>query len=135
MSTKYIYSVLGSFFTMFILGFLLYEVILSSYFQQVMESMGDCVIKETPVLPIILAHILLSIILTNILIKSGTNSFKSGVLNSILFALFLMLWYDMWMFASFPFMTITMVIVDVLVNGIIIILAGGVIGFIQGKVK
>lgn len=135
MSTKYIYSVIGSFFTMFILGYLLYEVILSSYFAEMMQSMGDCIIKDPPVLAIILAHILLSIILTNILIKSGTNSFKSGVINSILFAVLLILWYDMWMFASFSFMTITIMIVDVLVNGLIIILAGGVIGFVLGKVK
>jgi len=135
MNTKSIFAVLGGFVTLMLAGLFFYEVILKSYFTKLMESLGDCFLKEPPVLPIIVAHLCFSVILYMVLSSKNVSTFIGGIKGSWLLVILVMVWYDAWAFTFMPQMTITMAVIDVAVNSTCTILAAGVIGWVLGKYK
>ncbi len=135
MQTKSIFTVFAGFVTLMLSGFFFYEVLLKSYFSKLMESMGDCVIKEPPFLPMIVAHLCFTILLWIILNANNVNSFMGGIQKSWLPVLLIMVWYDAWLFTFMPQMTLQTGIIDVLTNGLCTLLAAGVMGWVMGQFK
>ncbi len=135
MNTKSIFAILAGFITLMLSGFLFYEVLLKSYFSKLVESMGDCFLKEPPILPMIIAHICFAIILLIVLRSKNVTTFTGGVQGSWLLVILVMVWYDAWSFTYIPQMTLTTAIIDVAVNSTCSLLAAGVIGWILGQFK
>lgn len=135
MNTKSLFVVLAGFVTLMLSGFLFYEVLLKSYFSKLIESMGDCFLKEPPILPIIIAHLCFSVILFMVLRSKNVRTFLGGIQDSWFFVILVMVWYDAWAFTFMPQMTITMAIIDVTANSTCAILAAGVMGWVLGKYK
>lgn len=135
MNTKSLFVFFAGFVTLMLSGFLFYEVILKSYFSKLMESMGDCFLKEPPILPVIVAHVCFSIILLIVLRTKNVSTFIGGIQSSWILVLLIMVWYDSWSFTYIPQMTLTTAIIDVLVNSTCSILAAGVMGWVLGQFK
>lgn len=135
MNTKSIFAVVAGFVTLMLSGFLFYEIIFKSYFSKLMESMGDCFLKEPPILPMIIAHVCFSIILLMILRSKNVSTFMGGIQGSWMLVILIMLWYDAWAFTYIPQMTLTTAIIDVAVNSTCSLLAAGVMGWVMGKYK
>lgn len=135
MNTKSLFAWFAGFVTLMLSGFLFYEVILKSYFSKLMESMGDCFLKEPPILPMIVAHVCFSIILLIVLRTKNVSSFIGGIQSSWILVLLIMVWYDSWSFTYIPQMTLTTAIIDVTVNTTCSLLAAGVMGWVLGQFK
>lgn len=135
MNTKSLFAWFAGFVTLMLSGFLFYEVILKSYFSKLMESMGDCFLKEPPILPMIVAHVCFSIILLIVLRTKNVSSFIGGIQSSWILVLLIMVWYDSWSFTYIPQMTLTTAIIDVTVNSTCSLLAAGVMGWVLGQFK
>ncbi|MEY3421396.1 MAG: hypothetical protein RIR48_1688 [Bacteroidota bacterium] len=135
MNTKSLFAWFAGFVTLMLSGFLFYEVILKSYFSKLMESMGDCFLKEPPILPMIVAHVCFSIILLMVLRSKNVSTFIGGIQSSWILVLLIMVWYDSWSFTYIPQMTLTTAIIDVTVNTTCSLLAAGVMGWVLGQFK
>ena len=135
MNTKSLFAWFAGFVTLMLSGFLFYEVILKSYFSKLMESMGDCFLKEPPILPMIVAHVCFSIILLMVLRTKNVSTFIGGIQSSWILVLLIMVWYDSWSFTYIPQMTLTTAIIDVTVNATCSLLAAGVMGWVLGQFK
>lgn len=135
MNTKSLFAWFAGFVTLMLSGFLFYEVILKSYFSKLMESMGDCFLKEPPILPMIVAHVCFSIILLIVLRSKNVSTFIGGIQSCWILVLLIMVWYDSWSFTYIPQMTLTTAIIDVLVNSSCSLLAAGVMGWVLGQFK
>lgn len=135
MNKKFLLAWLAGFAALFILGFVVYEVLLKSFYADFIAKMGDCVITDPPVLPIIVAHLCFSFLLVLWLSKQNATTFLSGVTSSLLIVLLLMIWFESWMFTFTPFITLGIAIVDVIVNTIITLVSAGFVGLVLGKIK
>ena len=135
MNTKSLFAVLAGFVTLMLSGFLFYEVIFKSYFAKLMESMGDCFLKEPPILPMIIAHVCFSAILLMLLRSKNVSTFMGGIQASWLLVILVMVWYDAWSFTYIPQMTLTIATIDVAVNSTCSLLGAGTMGWVLGKHK
>jgi len=135
MNNKSIFAVVAGFATLMLTGISFYEVLLKSYFSKLMESMGDCFLKEPPILPFIVAHLCFAIILLLILRKNNVSTFMQGIQSSWIIVVLIMIWYEAWAFTYIPQMTISIALIDVLVNGTCSLLAAGVMGWVLGQYK
>jgi len=70
-----------------------------------------------------------------VLYKFNATTFQSGLMNSAWVVLLICLWYDIWFLTSMPWFTNNMAIMDVVMNTVQSAIAGGVIGWVLGKVK
>jgi hypothetical protein len=135
MNSKSLFAWFAGFVTLMLSGILFYEVLLKSYFTKLMESMGDCIPKEQPILPVIIAHLCFAGVLLIILRNNNVNTFIGGIKSSWLTVLLVMIWYDSWTFTYIPQMNLTTAIIDVLVNSGCTLLAAGVMGWALGRFK
>lgn len=135
MSKKMLLAWIVGFVTFFLVGWLVYEVILKSFYNDFMAQLGDCIIKDPPILPMIVAHICFSLILTLWLIKSEAKTFIEGISKSVFVVVLILVWYEAWLFTIIPQMNLTVAIVDVLSNTFITLIGTGLMGLILGKIK
>lgn len=132
---NFLLSWLSGFLIIFLFGWLIFGIFLQSFYSDFMAQLGDSVMKEPPILPIIIAQLSFALFLTIWLIKNEVKSFIEGISKSIIVTFILLVWFEAWMFSMFSQMNITIAVVDVLGNMITILLASGVMGLILGKVK
>ncbi len=135
MNKKMLFAWLAGFAVLFIAGFVVYEILLKSFYADLMAKMGDCALTEPPVLPIIIAQLCFSFVLVLWLSKNNVTTFMGGVVSSILMVLLVMIWFESWMFTLIPFITFGVAIVDVVVNTVVTLISAGVVGVVLGKVK
>ncbi len=135
MNTKSIFAILAGFITLMLSGFLFYELLLKSYFAQIMENAGDCFLKEPPILPIIIAHLCFAVILLINLQNKNVRTFMGGIRCTWQVIVLLFVWYDAWAFTFMPQMTMQMAAVDVSVNSVCTLLSAGVMGWVLGQFK
>ncbi len=135
MNKRTVLAAIGGAATLFLLGGLIFGLLLKSYMEKVMQSMGDCGNPNPSMLNILGANLVLAILLTLILDQRNVKTFGAGLKNGAWIGALVMLWFDQWMFASFQFMTINLFVFDFVSNTILIALGAGVIGLILGKVK
>lgn len=121
--------------TLFLAGGLIFEVVLKSWMTENIKAMGDCVNISPNMLHIILANLVLALLFSTVLYKFGISTFRSGAIAAAWIAFLLVIWFDVWMFATFHFMTTQMFLMDVVTQTLMGALAGGVIGWVLGKVK
>lgn len=134
MEKKVILSTVAGFVTMFLAGWVLFGMILQTVMAKWQEAIGTCGNIEPSMTPMIVAHVALSLLLALLIYKLGQTSFMGGAKTAAWVSVLLVLWYDGWMFATFPFMTLEMSMYDVIGNTLVNALAGGVIGLVQSKV-
>lgn len=135
MTKKMLFAWLAGFLIFFFFGWFVYEIVLKSFYADFMAQLGDCIVKEPPVLAIIIAHLCFSLFLTLWLLKSNAKTFFEGISKSIFIVVLILVWYESWLFTIFPQMNFTIAFVDVLTNTTITIVGAGLMGFILGKMK
>lgn len=126
---------LAGFVVLFLFGFVVYEVLLKSFYADFIAKMGDCAISDPPVLPVIIAHLCFSFVLVLWLNKNNSATFMSGVTSSFLMIVLVMIWFESWMFTFTPFINLGIAVVDVTVNTVITLISAGFVGLVLGKIK
>lgn len=135
MSKKILLAWLAGFVVLFLFGFVVYEVLLKSFYADFIAKMGDCAISDPPVLPVIIAHLCFSFVLVLWLNKNNSATFMSGVASSFLMVVLVMIWFESWMFTFTPFINLGIAVVDVIVNTVITLVSAGFVGLVLGKIK
>ncbi|MFN8348724.1 MAG: hypothetical protein U0X91_27235 [Spirosomataceae bacterium] len=135
MNKKVILSALGGAVAFTLLGGLVFEVLLKDLMTEMMAAMGSAANPNPDFILIILANLTLSVLLALLLNRSNVSTFSGGAMGSVWIVFLLILWFDIWMFATFTFMTPKMMAIDIVSNTIMGTLGGGVIGQIQGKLN
>lgn len=135
MATKIILSTLGGAVTAFLAGWLIMGILLAHMMDEMMEKAAGCMSAEPGMLFIAVANIVLMLLLSILFTRMNTRTFKAGLLNGAWITFLMIIWFDIWLFASFNFMTPKSMVVDVIGNTVIGSLGGGVVGWILGKVK
>lgn len=135
MNKKVIFAALGGTITLFLLGGLVFGLLLQDYMESVMQNMGDCAKSNPSMLNIVLANLSVATLISIVFSKINVSTFTGGLVNALWMGALIMLWFDLWMITTFQFMTSSLFIFDFISNTSLITLAGGVIGWILGKVK
>ena len=120
----------------FLLGYLLYGLLLEGYF---MSNMGSAkgVMKANPNFPVlILGNLIGAFLLTYIFDHwAGIKTFLTGAKAGALIALLMALSFNLINFATANVMTMNTAIVDGLVQMVMGAIAGGTIGWVLGNTK
>lgn len=105
--------------------------------EQWLQDNIDCVkqMNEMPVFAWILAILAQGLLLTAILLRFGVNDFKSGAINGTWITFLIVFWYALWTYSTYKSYEIYWLPIDVLGNTLAGTVAGGVIGWLLGKVK
>ena len=135
MEKKVIFSALGGAVTLFLLGGLVYGLLLADMMAEYMKAGEACMNQEMPMGIIAVANLVQGVLLALVLDKFGISTFKGGAIAGAWITFLLVLWFDLWMKASFNFFSTNLMVIDIVINTIMGAVAGGVIGLILGKVK
>ncbi len=135
MEKKIIFGTLAGAITSFCLGGLVFGFLLKDMMAEWMTAFQGCAHTDPPMVPILLANIVISLLLALYLHQSSVTTFMGGLKAGGLFFLLLQLWFDLWMFASFTGMTNKLMAIDTVSNTILGAITGGVVGWVFGKVQ
>lgn len=135
MEKKLILGTLGGGIASTLIGGLIFAVVLADQMKAWTEAAGSCANQEVPLLPGLLANFVMAFLLSILLNRSNVSTFQGGLLTAGWIAFLIILWFDLWMFASFSIMTPKLMAMDLIGNTVTLALSGGVIGWIFGKVK
>lgn len=133
MERKIVLSAVAGFITMFLSGWLIYGFLLKGQMEKWMAAVGDCGNAEPAFAPMIIAQVAICLLLAILLIRLNKDTFRSGMMTAAWIMLLTMIWFDGWMWATFPFMDLEMAAFDVIGNTIIGALTGGVIGWVSSR--
>lgn len=135
MNKKVILSALGGGLTLFIVGGILFELLLKDVMSDMVKAMGSVYNQNPNFATIALAQLILSLILAIFIYKSNVTTFMGGLTTGAWMTFLILFWFDLWMLTTFNFMTVSMALFDTISNTAIGAVASGVIGWIQGKIK
>ena len=135
MNKKIILSALGGGLTLFIVGGILFEFLLKDVMSDMIKAMGSVYNQNPNFATIALAQLIFALILAIFIYKSNVSTFVGGLTTSAWMAFLIIFWFDLWMLTTFNFMTVSMALFDTVSNTAIGAVAGGVIGWIQGKIN
>ncbi len=131
---KLLLATLAGGVTIFVLGYLLYGMLLENYFQ---GQMSSGVMKEEPdMLFLALGNLFGALLLVYIFMKwAAISTFRTGLEAGLIIGLLIALMWDLTMYAVANMGTLQGALVDVLVYTVVFAIAGGVIGWVLGKMK
>lgn len=131
---KLLLATLAGGITLFVLGFLLYGMLLENYFQGQMTS---GVMKEEPDMVFLaLGNLFAALLLVYIFMKwAAISTFRTGLEAGAIIGLLVSLMWDLTMYAVADMSTLQGALVDALVYTVMFAVAGGVIGWVLGKIK
>lgn len=117
------------------MGGFIFAVLLANIMADFMKAFELCAHPEPPVHFIVLANLTTALLYSFIFNRMGINTFQTGLMTGAWISFLLIVWFDFWMLATFKAMNFNMMVFDVIGNTAVGALAGGVIGWILGKVK
>ena len=126
---------------MFLLGWIIYGMLLMNYFQSTMTPTAKSVMNAEPnFVPLILAHVVFGLLFAYIFDRWATiSTFVGGLIGGATLMLPLSLGWDLQMAAFFKDMHVgspyVPMIVDVLAATVMGALTGGVVGQVLGMMK
>jgi|GEM_PF-497415 len=135
MEKKILLSGLAGAVVMFLLGWLMFGLLMKDVMAEYMVAFGDSMNTEPVMWAIVLANLIMGMLLAYLLYRFGVTDFVGGIKASWVILLALFVWFDLWMFASFKGMTGKLMAIDIISNMIIGLLGAGVVGWVLGKLK
>ncbi len=135
MYKKILLSTLGGAVTLFLIGGLIYGFLLADYMAEQMAAGKACMNAEMSLGIIGVINIVQALLLSLVIDKFGISTWQSGAVAGAWITFLMIIWFDLWMLASFNFMPTSFILIDVVINTIFGAAAGAVIGLILGKVN
>ena len=135
MGKKVALGTIAGFIALFALGALIYGVLLKGTMSKMAAAAGDCMIAEPGMALVAVATLVQAFLFTLLLHKLNANTFSKGLIAGAWVGFLIVLMYDIWFKASFPFFNISFAVADILGSTTMAALSGGVIGLVLGKVK
>lgn len=120
----------------FILGWVIYGIVLGSYMQENTNQCATKPMEEWAMWALILSNFVWGFMIAMVLNWSNTRGFGQGMQRSFMLALLIMLAFDLGFYAmSTMFNNMKAMFVDVAATTIIVSIVGGIIGAILGSGK
>ncbi len=123
------------FVVLMILGFLIYGLLFKDLMNTMYATAGDCMNLKPGFIYIAFATLVQALFLAYILAGFNTTSFRTGLMTGGWTFLLLSLMMGIWMMASFSFYTAKSMLYDVIFNVFQAGIAGGVMGYVLGRMK
>ncbi len=131
---KFLLATLAGGITFFVLGFLLYGMLLEDYFQG--QTTSGVMREEPDMLFLALGNLFAAMLLVYIYMKwAAISTFRTGLEAGAIIGLLISLMWDLTMYAVSDISTLQGALVDALVYTVLFALTGGVIGWVLGKIK
>ena len=124
--------------TLFLLGFVFYAVLFSSFYEaNVGSATGVMRADDQMNMPLlIVGNIAMAALLTYIFLKwAGISTFVTGLKAGLVIGALMALSYNLIQFSTTNIMNLQAALVDVLVYAVMVGLGGGIIGLVLGKIK
>lgn len=134
MEKKILFGTLGGAVTGMLVAMVLFMGILGGMAEQWMQENAAC-LKEMNTVAGIGGSLAQALLMALLLHKLGISTFKSGAVAGAWITFLMVLWYGIWNASTFNAYTWDWLPIDVIGNTLAGALAGGVIGWIYGKVK
>ncbi|MBI5917158.1 MAG: hypothetical protein HY842_17440 [Bacteroidetes bacterium] len=134
MEKKIILGTLAGAATGIILSMVIFMVFLGSMMEKWLADNAAC-IHEPSMMWWIIASLVFSLFVSILLHKFGVNTFKGGATAGAWITFLIALWFGITNASSFKAYTWDWLPIDLAMNTVIGAVAGGVIGWIFGKVK
>jgi hypothetical protein len=136
MSTKAILAAVAGAVLAFLLGWVIYGMLLMNFFEA-NSTHYDGLMKETPnLLLYFISNLIMALLFAYIFEKwAGIKSIGSGIIGAIIIGLPISLSMDLFFIGGMNLFTPTLVVVDVIASTVLWALVGGLIGFILGTGK
>lgn len=118
----------------FLLGFLVYAVLLENVFALPPET--EQVIQKQPMAmwAMVMSCLVWAFLLAMIYARwAGISTFKTGAMAGAVIGLLVSLSVNLSMFSMYNFVTIPALVADCLANGVITGITGGVVGWVLGR--
>ncbi|HBB90186.1 MAG TPA: hypothetical protein DC042_00255 [Bacteroidales bacterium] len=135
MVKRILIATLATSVTGFGVGFLIMGVLLAEPMKEMYEAAASCLLTEPAMVYIVIANIVIALLFVILFTRMNVNTFKAGLWNGAWITFLMIVWFDVWMFASFDFMQFKIMVLDVIGNTVIGTVAGGVAGWVLGKIK
>lgn len=123
---------------LFLLGFLVYAVLFSAFFEaNAGSATGVARADDSMVMPLLfLGNLASAALITYIYLQwAQISTFMTGLKGGLIIGLLMNLGHNLIMYSTTNIMNITGALVDVILYTIVIGLTGGVIGLILGRIK
>lgn len=123
---------------LFMLGFLVYAVLLTSFFEaNVGSATGVARADDSMIMPgLFLGNVAVAALITYIYLQwAQISTFMTGFKGGLIIGFLMALGYNLVMYSTTNIMNLTSALVDAVVYAIMIGITGGVIGLILGRVK
>ena len=131
---KLLLATLAGGITLFVLGFLFYDMLLKDYFDGQMTS--GFMREEPDMLFLALGNLFAALLLVYIFMKwAAISTFRTGLEAGAIIGLLVSLMWGLTMYAVADMSTLQGALVDALVYTVMFAVAGGVIGWVLGKIK
>lgn len=124
--------------TLFLLGFLVYAVLFSAFFEaNAGSASGVSRADDSMVMPLLfLGNVAMAGLLTYIYLQwAQISTFMTGLKGGLIIGLLMNLGHNLIMYSTTNIMNLTGALVDVVLYTIVVGLTGGVIGLVLGRIK
>lgn len=137
MEKKILFGTLAGAVTGTVLAMAVFMGLLGSMSEQWYADNVGCVkqMDEAPVWAMIVASLVQALFMAILLHRFGVNTFKGGAIAGGWITFLMALWYGLYTHSTFNAYPLSWLPIDVLSNAVIGAVAGGVIGWIYGKIK
>jgi hypothetical protein len=123
------------FIALWILGFLIFGLLLRETMADMFGGAGACVNMEPDMVIITLAQLIQALLLALILNKFGAMTFQSGLVAAAWITLLISVMLGLWSMMMYPHYGTNHLLFDVATGVVHAALGGGVIGWALGKFK
>jgi hypothetical protein len=136
MNTKTIIAAIAGAITTFLLGWLIYGILLMDFMETHTIKYEGLMINPPRLGVLFASHLIFSLMLAYVFNTwANARTFSSGFTNGLIISGLITLSIDLGYYAFMNLMDTTGLAVDVIVSTLIWSIAGGVIGLVLGKVK
>lgn len=130
---KFLFGTLSGGVTLFILGFIVYALLLENFFIEHAGSATGVAKTEMQFWPLIVGNLSLGALLAYLFLKwAAIKSFGEGFRAAVLIGFFIAFGYDMIMYDTSNIMDLTATLVDIIAFSAMMGIAGGIIGLTVG---
>lgn len=135
MKTKVLLAALGGAVANFLLGWLVYGMLMMDYYEA-HSTHYEGLMKEMPILwAIFLGGFISSLLMAWLFDKMGVSSWMAGLTNGAIISFMISLAYDTYFYASMNLYSGQLLVIDVVIGTVFGAIIGALVGFILGMGK
>ncbi len=135
MLKRFVFAVIAGSVTMLLVGFLLYGVLFAGLFREGALTIPGVMKQQPELLWILVGQIGFAVLVTLIVHWRGATSLARGASTGAIVGFLMALGYDFAQYGTSNLWTLTATLLDPLITAVLVGSAGGVIGYVLGRIS